>query len=397
LAARSRRRSNCSKSRVTPFGFPMTQDYHPAREMSLYYTRISSFLWWALLTEYVLWFKLSLVSLPIGLVVWFFWSAFTSEWMESEFFICADYNPNDQRIYFISTQEALVDDNPPAPPGRVKATMWLEKINLDGSDRVKLVKLPTTDQLDVEGFPRGGRRYYMTNRSLRLKISPSHEKIAIEEYWGSVFVIDLRDNGVTTLLSRGGSSTNDLKYESGRPLVSWLPDNEHLLLLVQRHRLVEKVEDIRVRRLNQSPDYRTLLRTNDVTEDVIVSTPITEFQPNVVWVSTNTWAGPIGSGLLMKEQDGCKLVSLDLNTLTPGTRHATPLNLCWDTIPSLQSNTWLTSEGEIVDGEIRVLRKLPNLKWSVRCIETEPERLVQVRHHHHGSDGWFTGSQSGNW
>ena len=310
---------------------------------------IISFIGWALLTEYVLWFRLALVSIPILIVAGVFWNAFTSEWMESEFYVCADYNPSDQRIYFVSTQEALADDNPPAPPGRVKAEMWLERIKSDGSQREKLAKLPTPAQVDVNGFPSGGRKYYTTSRCLRLKVAPSHEKVAIEEYWGSVFVVDLRDNHVTTLISRGGSSTNELKYERGRPFVSWLPDSERLLLLVQRHHS-------RPPRIRNDPD-------TDVIEDVVVSTPAAQFQPTAIWVSTNTliWAGPLANGLLMRESDGCKLLSLDMDTLTPGSLRAMPLPLCWDTIPTLQSNAWLLSEGEIVDQNGHVLRKLPDI------------------------------------
>jgi len=63
----------------------------------------------------------------------------------------------------------------------------------------------------------------------------------------------------------------------------------------------------------------------------------------------------------MRESDGCKLLSLDMDTLTPGSLRAMPLPLCWDTIPTLQSNAWLLSEGEIVDQNGHVLRKLPDI------------------------------------
>src|SRR6185312_9731759 len=41
LAALSRRCSSCSKSRSTPFGLPMTKNYHEEPNLSLYYAILS--------------------------------------------------------------------------------------------------------------------------------------------------------------------------------------------------------------------------------------------------------------------------------------------------------------------------------------------------------------------
>jgi hypothetical protein len=295
------------------------------------------------------------VAFALVPVVWVLWSSATP-WMESEFYVAAEYNPADQKIYFVSTQEALVDDNPPAPPGRVKAEMWLERINLDGTGREKLVKVPTSDHVDVTGFPYRGGRYYATSRDVRLRFSPSRDKIAMEEYWGGVYVVSLQDKTVYTLISK--TSTNEFRYDGAVPFIAWQPDDKSLLLLVTRHK-----DD-------SSP-----------AQDVIVSTPAMQFQPEVLWAAPSavapaangryshpttehhlTWIGTMGENLIVYDiPNGVHVFPSDIGHLALDKGRPMPINACWNIISGPQSNTWLTSEGDIVDEQLRVLKKLPDL------------------------------------
>jgi hypothetical protein len=285
--------------------------------------------------------------------------------MESEFYVAADYNPADQRIYFVSTQEALIDDNPPAPPGRVKAEMWLERTNLDGRKRERLVRLPASPYVEVIGFQYRGDRYYASSRDVRLRFSPSHDKIAMEEYWGGVTVVSLREKTLSTLVSK--VSTNEFRYDHALPFVAWLPDDNHLLLLVSRHKT-----------------------WNAIARDAIVSTPARHFQPEVLWeeppmVAVDAhgryshpapsrqflWVGTIGRDLIFYDDPrGVQVVPLDFGHLALDKGHPVSLNACWNIISGPQSNRWLTSEGDIVNEQLHVVKTLPNLHGGYRAERT---------------------------
>jgi hypothetical protein len=316
---------------------------------------VLSFIGWAVLTTFRPWIRALLAALAVAPVVWVYWIA-ARPWTESEFYVAADYNPADQKIYFVSTQEALIDDKPPAPPSRVKAEMWLESINLDGTKRERLVRVPASPYVGVAGFPYRGGRYYTTSRDVRLRFSPSQDKIAMEEYWGGVYVVSLPDKLLYPLAPR--ASTNEFRYDHGTPFITWLPDDDHLLLWVSRHK-----------------------PWNAIGRDVIVSTPAMYFQPEKLWEEppkfavdargryshpapfrTLLWIGTLGQNLIVYDDPrGVQIAPLDLGHLEVDNGHHVPLDACWNIISGPQSNRWLTSEGDIVDNQLRVLKELPNL------------------------------------
>ena len=325
---------------------------------------IASFIGWSLLSTFRPWIRGLLVALAMAPVVWIFWSSATP-WMESEFYVAADYNPLDQKVYFVSTQEALIDDNPPALPHRVKAEMWLERINVNGRKRERLVRVPASAFVDVNSFPYRGGRCYATSRDVRLRFSPAHDKIAMEEYWGGITVINLSDKTLSTMASRG--STNEFRYDHALPFIGWWPDDEHLLLLLSRHRT-----------------------WNAMPRDVIVSTPAARFQPEITWeeppiVTVDAhgrysrpapfrqllWVGTMGGNLIFDEDPrGVLLTPLDTGHLVLADGRPTPIDTCWNLISGPQSNRWLTSEGDIVDEQARLVKKLPNLHGGYRAERT---------------------------
>jgi hypothetical protein len=299
----------------------------------------------------------------------------SSEWIESEFYVAAAYNPTDNKIYFISTHESLVDETP-APPERVKAELWLEKINQDGTKRERLVQLPASAHAEVIGYPDGDKRSYLTDRSVKLHMSPSFDKVAVEESWGSLIVVDLHDNKVHTLL--GKTATNDFGYGFGIPFIAWLPDDQSLLLLLHKHQ-------------EHTPSY----------EYAIGASPAAQFHPTLLWrqsteaqqqpppprVHTNNrrdrtdriewmkqrnewiknridrivWVGCVGENMLINADQKVLAISANLNHLTMEGARPTPLQACYSIISGPQSNIWLTSEGDIVDEQLRVIKKLPGL------------------------------------
>ncbi len=300
---------------------------------------VLSFIGWAVLTTFRPWIRGLLVALAVAPVVWVYWFA-AKPWTESEFYVAADYNPVDQKIYFVSTQEALIDDKPPAPPSRVKAEMWLERVNLDGTKRERLVRLPSSSLVSVAGFPYRGGRCYATSRDVRLRLSPSRDKIAMEEYWGGVYVVTLTDRMLYPLTPK--ASTNEFRYDHGSPFVTWLPDNDHLLLWVSRHKT-----------------------WNAYPRDAIVSTPATYFQPDKLWEEppkfvvdarghysspapsrTLLWMGTLGQNLIVYDDPrGVQVTPLNLRHLEVDKGRHVPLDACWNIISSPQSNRWLTFRG----------------------------------------------------
>jgi hypothetical protein len=318
---------------------------------------LSSFIGWALLTTFRPWFRGLLVTLVMTPVIWIYWIA-AKPWTESDFYVAADFNPLDQKLYFVSTQEALLDDKPPALPSRVKAEMWLERINLDGTKRECLLKLPASSAVNVDGFSYRGTRYYATSRDVQLRFSPAYDKIAMQEYWGGVYVVNLPDKSLHRLTLK--PSMEEFRYDHGSPFITWRPDNDHLLLWVTRHKNGGR----------------------GIPRDAIVSTPAWHFEPEELWeepprfavdargrpsyppapLRTLLWMGIMGQNLIVYDDPhGVHITPLDLKRLDVDKGRPVPLDACWNIIPGPQSNRWLTSEGDIVDDQLRVLRKLPDL------------------------------------
>jgi hypothetical protein len=234
--------------------------------------------------------------------------------------------------------------------------MWLESVNLDGTKRERLVRLPASSLVSVAGFPYREGRCYATSRDVRLRLSPSRDKIAMEEYWGGVYVVTLPDRMLYPLTPK--ASTNEFRYDHGSPFITWLPDNDHLLLWVSRHKT-----------------------WNAIARDAIVSTPATYFQPDKLWEEppkfvvdargrysspapsrTLLWMGTLGQNLIVYDDPrGVQVTPLDLRHLEVDKGHHVPLDACWNIISSPQSNRWLTSEGDIVDDQFHALKTLPNL------------------------------------
>lgn len=326
---------------------------------------LSSFIGWAVLTTFRPWLRGLLVTLVMAPVIWIYWLA-AKPWTESEFYVAADYNPVDQRIYFVSTQEALLDDKPPAPPSRVKAEMWLERINLDGRKRERLIKLPTSSAVNIDGFSYRGTRYYATSRDVQLRFSPSHDKIAMQEYWGGVYVVNLPDKSIHVLMPK--LSVEEFRYDHGSPFITWLPADDYLLLWVTRHK-----------------------NARAVPRDAIVSTPALHFEPEELWeepprftvdargrnsyppapLRTLLWMGTVGQNLIVYDDPhGVHVTPLDFNHLDVDKGRHVTLDACWNIIPGPQTNRWLTSEGDIVNDQLRVLKKLPDLHGGYRAQRT---------------------------
>ncbi|HVM62401.1 MAG TPA: hypothetical protein VMV72_16190 [Verrucomicrobiae bacterium] len=325
---------------------------------------VLSFIGWALLSTFPRWIRLLLVALALVPPVWIRWIA-PKPWTESEFSVAAEYNPADQKIYFVSTQEALLDDKPPGPPSRVKADMWLERVNLDGTKREPIARLPAAYYVGVQAFAYRGGRCYASSRDVRLRLSPGRDKIAMEEYWGGLYVVNLADKRVTWLAPR--ASTNEFRYDHGCPFITWLPDDEHLLLWVSRHQT-----------------------WNSAGRDAIVSTPATYFRPQELWEDlpqfavdargryshpgprrTLLWMGTIGPSLIVYDDPrGVQLTRLDLGHLQVDNGHRAALGACWNIISGPQTNRWLTSEGDIIDEQLRVLKALPDLHGGYRAQRT---------------------------
>ncbi|HTS18788.1 MAG TPA: hypothetical protein VMP11_14535 [Verrucomicrobiae bacterium] len=332
---------------------------------------IVTFIGWALLSTFQRWIRLLLVALALVPAVWVRWIA-PRAWTESEFYVAADYNPADQKIYFVSTQEALLDDKPPGPPSRVKADMWLERMNLDGTGRERVCRLPASFYVGVQAFPYRGGRCYASSRDVRLRLSPARDKIAIEEYWGGLYVVNLTDSRLTWLAPR--ASTNEFRYDHGCPFITWLPDDEHVLLWISRHRT-----------------------WNSGGRDVVVSTPATYFRPEKLWEEppqfamdargryshpaprrTLLWMGALGPNLVVYDDPrGVQVTPLDLAHLEVDNGRRTPLSVCWNIIAGPQTNRWLTSEGEIIDQQLRVMKTLPDLHGGYRA-ERVPQAWCQA-------------------
>ncbi len=293
-------------------------------------TLIASFIGWAVLTNFRLWLRALLTVLALAPLVWYYEFS-PKPWTESEFFVAADYDPAAQKIYFVSTQEALIDDQPPAAPNRVKADLWLESIRPDGTQRERLVKLPAATYVGVQGIGRrvvrGGRRWYATNREVRLRLSPARDKIAMEEYWGGVYVVNLADKRLTMLVSK--PAMYEYRYDHGLPFISWWPDNEHLLLWLTHHKT-----------------------WNAIARDVVVSTLSSSLRPQVLWEDpppvsldargrcmstapkrTLLWMGTLGQNLLVYDDvRGVRATPLNPNLLEVDYGRPVALTTCWNII-----------------------------------------------------------------
>ncbi len=316
---------------------------------------ILTFITWAILTELRPWIRGMLVAFALTPVVWAVWSSVNSEWMESEFYLAADYNPIDRKIYFISTQEALAEINPPAPPERIKAQTWLERINPDGTMREKLFQVPATARADVNGYPYSGGRYYVSSRKVRLRFAPSYDQLAMDEYGGGIYVINLADKTIHTLAVHDSAGPYSCSYASS--FLSWLPDGNHLLLL-----LAKRTEG------------------DSGSDQVIVSTPALQFEPKVVWEKPQppppdihgrrpspqvsdelTWSGAVDDNLIACGKHGARLVHCDVDHLAVEAGRPVPATVCGDILHGPHSNLWLSTEGDILNSEFTVSSKLPDL------------------------------------
>jgi hypothetical protein len=162
-------------------------------------------------------------------------------------------------------------------------------------------------------------------------------------------------------------STNEFRYDHALPFIAWLPDDNHLLLLVSRHKT-----------------------WNAIARDAIVSTPAMHFQPELLWeeppmVAVDAhgryshpapsrqllWVGTLGGNLLVYDETrGVQALPLDIGHLAVDKGRPVPLDACWNIISGPRSNAWLTSEGDNVDEQLHVVRELPNLHGGYRAQRT---------------------------